>query len=348
MKRVLSILLAVVLLASVSLTAFADVVIQDMPKSNHKIKEVTYYDKNPDPSAEGEMAEYPAVWMHYDDPDNHTNSEVFVLKEVASQEEAKNTNLGYDGFRINGKWYKVVGLWTVNPEKDIIDKGNGEKAVFTPIYYGSTDKPQPGEKVLVAIYDYESKGISNLVDVTVPEKGKETYVEVKDNITATAVKPKIYVGESTTIEVKNGSGTSTFTSSDKKIAVVDTKGKVTGKSAGTVIITVENSGEKDNVKITVIKKTNTVIMSVKKITIKHNRKAIIKGALKIKDAKGEITFKKKSGNKKITVNKKSGTITVKSGLKKGKTYKLKIKVTAKGNTTYKSVSKTVTVKIKVK
>ena len=109
--------------------------IENMPKSAHKIHDVVYYDKNPDPSAEGEMADYPAVWMSYDDPDNHTNAEVFVLKPVDSEEEAENTYFGMNGFRIDGKWYKVAALWTVNPDADIIDKGNGKKAVFTPLYY---------------------------------------------------------------------------------------------------------------------------------------------------------------------------------------------------------------------
>ena len=50
---------------------------------------------------------------------------------------------------------------------------------------------------------------------------------------------------------------------------------------------------------------------------------------------------------KNTFNKKNGKFTVKKGTKKG-TYKIKVKVTAKGNKTYKAASKTVTVKIVVK
>lgn len=43
----------------------------------------------------------------------------------------------------------------------------------------------------------------------------------------------------------------------------------------------------------------------------------------------------------------NGKITIKKGLKKG-TYKIKVKVTAAGNKSYKSAVKTVTVKIVVK
>lgn len=150
-------------------------------RSNHKIKEVMYYSKNPDPAASGEIKEYPALWMLYEDPDGHTNAEILALKEVASEEEAQNKAFGMKGYFIKGKWYKVVGLWTVNPESDIIDKGNGEKAVFTPLYYSSDDKTNPGDKISVAIYDYESKGISDPVEVIIPEEGKTTEVIVKDD-----------------------------------------------------------------------------------------------------------------------------------------------------------------------
>ena len=48
----------------------------------------------------------------------------------------------------------------------------------------------------------------------------------------------------------------------------------------------------------------------------------------------------------IKVNAKTGAITVPKGTKKG-TYKVKVKVTAKGNKNYKAGSRTVTVKLTV-
>ena len=188
-KKALALILALTMLIGMipmtALSAAAET-IENLPKSMHKIHEAVYYDKNPDPSAEGEMANYPAVWMSYDDPENHTNTEVFVLKAVDTQEEAENKDLGMKGFKIDGKWYKVAALWTVWPEHDIIDKGNGKKAVFTPLYYTDGEKPNPGDKVNVALYDYESGkngGISNLVEMEVPEKGKETHIVVEDEKT---------------------------------------------------------------------------------------------------------------------------------------------------------------------
>ena len=186
-RRSLSFILALILLIGIipmtALTASAEVVIQDMPKSNHNIKELVFYDKNPDPGASQFGAEdYPAVWALYDDPDGHENAEVFMLREVATQEEANNKLFGYEGFRINGKWYRVLALWTVWPEHDIIDKGHGEKAVFTPLYCSEGDQPQEGDTVQIALYDYEANdgagGMSNLVDVVVPAKGGQTEVIV--------------------------------------------------------------------------------------------------------------------------------------------------------------------------
>ena len=57
-----------------------------------------------------------------------------------------------------------------------------------------------------------------------------------------------------------------------------------------------------------------------------------------------------TGSKKLTLiktGKNKGKIKVKKGTKKG-TYKLKVKVTAAGSATYKSGSKTVTLKVMVK
>ena len=93
-------------------------------------------------------------------------------------------------------------------------------------------------------------------------------------------------------------------------------------------------------------KAKTVTVKYKQLkkktqTVKRSK------AISISGAKGTVTYVKASGNKKISVNKKTGKITVRKKLKKG-TYKLKVKVKAAGNSRYKSVTKKVTVKIKVK
>ena len=69
-------------------------------------------------------------------------------------------------------------------------------------------------------------------------------------------------------------------------------------------------------------------------------------AFKISKAQGAVTFKKVSGSKKIAVNGKTGALTVRSGLKKGRTYKVKVRVSAAGTDEYEAAAKTVTVKVR--
>ena len=71
-----------------------------------------------------------------------------------------------------------------------------------------------------------------------------------------------------------------------------------------------------------------------------------KKAFTVKKNQGKVTYKKASGNSKITVSK-AGKVTVKKGLKKGKTYSIKVKVTAAGNANYKKGTKTATLKVKI-
>jgi len=92
-------------------------------------------------------------------------------------------------------------------------------------------------------------------------------------------------------------------------------------------------------------KTKTVTIKVK--TLKKKAQAVnVKKAFAVSKAKGAVTYTKAGGNKKITIAK-AGKITVGKGLKAG-TYKLKVKVKAAGNGSFKPLTKTVTVKIVIK
>lgn len=156
----------------------------------------------------------------------------------------------------------------------------------------------------------------------------------------------------------DGKSASNWKSSDSKVVKITKKGKAELKGKGEALLTAKlKSGKSfkrwinispsrksiylDNNPITV--KTKTVKASAKKNNSFSKSRYLI-----IKNAKGMITFSKKSGSKKITVNAKTGKLTVKKGLKKGKTYKVKINVKAKGNSFFKSGTRTVTVKVKVK
>jgi uncharacterized protein YhdP len=76
------------------------------------------------------------------------------------------------------------------------------------------------------------------------------------------------------------------------------------------------------------------------------RKAATVAPLTVSKAQGKVTYAKSSGASALSINSTTGKVTIKKGTKKG-TYTMKVKVTAAGNTKYKSGSKTVTVTIKV-
>lgn len=123
------------------------------------------------------------------------------------------------------------------------------------------------------------------------------------------------------------------------------------------------------VTLKIVKGANTLTVKAAKRTVKSAtlaKKAVtVASPAKVSKAKGKVTYKSvawKTSNKKkasqyaslnkmnaqyLKVNAKTGKVTVKKGAPKG-TYKLRIKVTAKGSKSYKSASKTVTCIIVVK
>ena len=112
-----------------------------------------------------------------------------------------------------------------------------------------------------------------------------------------------------------------------------------------------------NETVPVEKKANPVKVTVNNATVSAKKLASKKQTVKpitVKDAKGQVeVVKVKSGTtskiyKKIAVNKKTGAITFSKGKYAKKTYNIKLKITAKGNSKYKAkvITKTVTVKVK--
>ena len=139
--------------------------------------------------------------------------------------------------------------------------------------------------------------------------------------------------------------------SQNDTGVVTVKGLKAGKT--NIVFSLDKNGEVETVKVAVTvkaadKKANT--MSVKSTNktykvSKLKKKAQSYKAITVSKAQGKVTYKVTKKNSKLTF--KNGKVTVKKKTKKG-TYKITVKVTAAGNATYKSksVSKTITVKVK--
>ena len=129
--------------------------------------------------------------------------------------------------------------------------------------------------------------------------------------------------------------------------------KATTTATGTQTRTCSRCGKKEIKNIAKLpKKAQTLTVttktpSLKASKLKKKKQTITKSkAFTIKNAKGTLTFKKTAGSKNLTISK-AGKITVKKKTKKG-TYKLTVQVYASGDTEYKSASKIVAIKVKVK
>lgn len=83
-----------------------------------------------------------------------------------------------------------------------------------------------------------------------------------------------------------------------------------------------------------------------KAKAKKKTRAAKAKAFQVEDAKGKVSFYKAKGNDKIAV-KANGKVIVKKGLKRGKTYKVKVLVVAEGDKEFAPAAKTVILKVKV-
>ena len=245
----------------------------------------------------------------------------------------------------------------------------------------TSDNIIPG-KVKIAIVDYQmTNGVATGTIGTVKLKALkpgETVVTMDDieatntnaNVHASFVgkhltikeaeKPSIKSAQVTGITNRNYNGkaqTQTVkVTLNGSVLVNNTDYSVSYKNninAGTASVIITGKGTyKDSITktFTINKLNNPMTVTSKNKKVKNKKvkkKKQVLSLITVSKQQGTVTYSKVSGPKKITVNKTTGKITVKKKTKKG-TYKVQVKVTANGNTNYKSISKTVTMTIKVK
>lgn len=123
-------------------------------------------------------------------------------------------------------------------------------------------------------------------------------------------KETVYLGYPVTLSVKAyPTAKIAYQSSNKKVATVNAKGKVTGKKAGKAVITVTGNGMKKKCTVT-IKKPSIKLMEKNLIIYEKNTYKISAAACPKK------TLKWKSANQKLASVNKAGIVT---GVKAGKT-----------------------------
>lgn len=156
----------------------------------------------------------------------------------------------------------------------------------------------------------------------IPTVNVEAASKVKINKTSTT----IYVGKTETLKISGTSKKVKWTTSNKSVATVSSKGKVTAKKAGTATITTKVSGKSYKCKVTVknpsLNKSKATLEEGKTITLK------LTGATAKKYTSSNKNVATVSSKGKITA-KKAGTATITCTGNNKKTYKCKITVTEK-------------------
>lgn len=147
---------------------------------------------------------------------------------------------------------------------------------------------------------------------------------------------KVYAGKSVKINAKATKGAKlSYKTSNKKIATVNSKGVITGKSTGTVKITI--TAKKSKYKT--VKKTITVKVVKQNQKITASSQTLTLGQRKNLGAKAKTGMIYKSSNPKVvTVDKKGNLRALKTGT-------AKITISAKASGMYNKASKTIVVTV---
>nr|WP_295277928.1 penicillin-binding Tp47 domain C-containing protein [uncultured Blautia sp.] len=214
---------------------------------------------------------------------------------------------------------------TTNLTGDVTWKSSDEKTV-TVDKNGNVTAVKAGTATITATLGLKSAACK----VTVKEVVKPTPTPAP-TLTAKAKNSVIYTKglKSTRINVTKVaiSGTVKYTSSNKKVATVSSKGVVTAKKAGKTVITVKAG--KYTAKVTIQVKKPTLKLAKSSATIKKGKSVTIKAT-----AAPKGTVKYKSSNKKVATVSSKGVV---KGKKKG---------TATITVTCNGVSKKFKVKVK--
>lgn len=220
-------------------------------------------------------------------PTMTVNAKSLLLKVKQSTKALKVTGLAA-GDR--------VASWTSSNKKIVTVTGSGK----------ITAKNKTGKATITIKL---ASGLRKEIPVTVQKKAVTTkkITGLKKSVT---LKRGATLSLEPVIEPITSSQKVTYSSSNKKVATVTSKGKITAKSAGTVKITVKSGSKKFTVKVTVPKVKTTAIKGVvSEKTLKKGKTFTLKPKLMPSYSGDKITYK--SSNKKVATVSSKGKVTAK-------------------------------------
>ena len=190
---------------------------------------------------------------------------VGMTSTAASKKKVKKIKLNKTSITIYvGETYKLKA--TVSPSNASNKKvtwSSSNKKVATVSSSGKITAKKAG-KVTITVKAKDGSGKKATCKVTVKKPTKVSKIK----LSKTSV--KLTVGKTTTVKATVSPSKATnksvsWTSSNKSVATVSSKGKITAKKAGTATITCkakDGSGKKAKVKVTVTKKKTVKVTSV--------------------------------------------------------------------------------------
>ena len=325
-------------------------------KDNTEKKTEKTSEKKAVPAKEGETPSEKTLTVTLDKSEfEYTGSD--ITPTVSKVTDAEGKEVASSDYTVSGS-RKDVGTGTVTVTGKGMYDGYTGTASFTITgidiskctvtlsrtsftYTGNENKPavtvKNGSTTLVRDTDYtvSYSNNRNAGTGTAIVKGTGNYngsssanfkiAKAAQKIKVTINKKKINVRKYAQIKVTGNKGKLSYVSSSKKIAVVNSKGKVKGKYPGKVTITVKAAAN------------NNYNAASKKITVKVKGYAMTKANTKITLSKKKYTYDGKAKKPKVKVKYKGKT------LKKGKHYKVvyqdninagKAKVIIKGKGNY--------------
>ena len=301
------------------------------------------------------------------------NCDVTVMLDTEKNEVTVNGDTVITDYSIEAGWYAVgdSGLFTSNWNLDL-PLENAKMSYKNGTYYTIyTNVPagyyefkvaefnEQGESIVwhpdglcdSSYVNVENNGSTVLIylhptDNNSNDRAEALVFEADEEVTADFLKDATKPSESTTPSESNVTEPSESTTPSESDVTDPSKPSTPSESKETEPTTKTTVKKVNPVKVTAKQKTATSKklkkskVTVKPLTIKNP-----KGTVKVVKVKSGTTAKIYS---KITVNKKTGAITLKKGKYKKGVYKIKLKISVKGNSKYKAKKLSKVVKIKIK